>query len=183
MLRFIKGDLFKSEAQTLVNTVNCVGFMGKGVALEFKTRYPNMFKDYKDRCSRGQVRPGILMIYKETTPWVLNFPTKRHWKGKSIIDDIEAGLSALVNNYKEWGIKSLAMPALGCGYGGLDWAHVKPLIERYLSDVSMDVEVYEPATEEELEEIRRSNTPIVYQGNMFGDKVDATPKKKRVKKK
>ena len=144
MLRFLSGNLFNSKAQTLVNTVNCVGVMGKGIALAFKERFPAMFADYRRRCENEELQPGILTIYKDASPWVINFPTKRHWRGNSQIKDIEAGLATLVKVSGEWGLQSLAMPALGCGNGGLDWTEVRLLIERYLSGVDIDVEVYEP---------------------------------------
>src|SRR5262249_32313608 len=144
MIRFVTGDLFKSGAQTLVNTVNCVGIMGKGVALAFKERYPDMYDDYRRRCEAGEIRPGVLTLYTTTRPWVLNFPTKRHWRNRSRLEDIEAGLKELAAQYKAWCIESLGVPALGCGHGGLDWSEVRPLIEKSLGPLEIDVEVYEP---------------------------------------
>ncbi len=146
MLRFVSGNLFDSKAQALVNTVNCVGVMGKGIALEFKHRFPEMFEDYRHRCENEEIQPGVLTIYKDREPWVINFPTKRHWRGDSRIEDIEAGLIALVGHIKEWGLHSLALPALGCGHGGLNWSEVRPLIDRYLADLPIDIEVYEPSS-------------------------------------
>ncbi len=149
MLRFVSGDLFASKAQALVNTVNCVGVMGKGVALAFRERYPDMFEDYRLKCEQGEIRPGILTLYKDARPWVINFPTKRHWRQRSRLKDIEAGLVTLVKQYGSWGVESLAMPALGCGNGGLRWVEVRPLIERYLAGLDVDVEVYEPAARDD----------------------------------
>lgn len=131
--------------QTLVNTVNCVGVMGKGIALGFKERFPSMYADYKDRCQRGEVNLGRPYLYKqEGGPWILNFPTKDHWRGLSRISDISEGLEYLVSHYEEWGIKSLAVPPLGCGNGQLDWAVVGPTLFRYLSRLAIPVELFAP---------------------------------------
>lgn len=117
MITFVKGNLFHSAAQVLTNTVNCVGVMGKGVALEFKNRYPVMFEDYRLRCKRGEVRPGGLYLWEDDHVQILNFPTKRDWREDSRIEDIEQGLQYLSTHYQDLGIQSLAMPALGCGNG------------------------------------------------------------------
>jgi O-acetyl-ADP-ribose deacetylase (regulator of RNase III)/uncharacterized protein YwgA len=139
------GDLFTSKAQTLVNTVNCVGVMGKGVALEFKRRYPAMFDDYVDRCRRGALKPGEPYVFEDVSgSRVLNFPTKDHWRSPSRLADVERGLDRLADHHAEWGITSLAMPPLGCGNGGLSWSDVGPLIRRKLADMPFDVEVYAP---------------------------------------
>jgi O-acetyl-ADP-ribose deacetylase (regulator of RNase III) len=175
MLRFVSGNLFDSKAQALVNTVNCVGVMGKGVALVFRERFPEMFEDYRQQCERLEVRPGVLTIYKDTKPWVITFPTKRHWRGNSRIQDIEAGLATLVERTREWDLRSLALPALGCGNGGLDWADVRPLIERYLTDLDIDIEVYEPpsASPAQAESDRQTAGPV----DLFGEPLNATPRK------
>ncbi len=139
------GDLFASEAQTLVNTVNCVGIMGKGIALEFKTRFPEMFRDYEKRCKAGQVKLGRPFLYKDLVDkWVLNFPTKDHWRSVSRLDDIVEGLRYLVAHYREWGITSIAVPPLGCGHGQLEWKVVGPTLYRYLSELAIPVELYAP---------------------------------------
>lgn len=139
------GDLFTSRAQTLVNTVNCVGVMGKGIALGFKQRFPEMFEDYEARCRRKQVRLGEPYLYKgDRLPWILNFPTKDHWRGLSRISDIARGLEFLAVHYKQWGITSLAVPPLGCGNGQLDWTVVGPTLFRYLSKLEIPVELYAP---------------------------------------
>jgi O-acetyl-ADP-ribose deacetylase (regulator of RNase III)/uncharacterized protein YwgA len=139
------GDLFKSDAQTLVNTVNCVGVMGKGIALAFKKRFPEMFEDYERRCTRGEVRLGQPYLYKQSGgPWILNFPTKDHWRAVSRLSDIVAGLEHLKRSYKSWGIKSLAVPPLGCGSGQLDWAVVGPTLYRHLSELDIPVVLYAP---------------------------------------
>jgi O-acetyl-ADP-ribose deacetylase (regulator of RNase III)/uncharacterized protein YwgA len=139
------GDLFASHAQTLVNTVNCVGVMGKGVALEFKKRWPAMFEDYRQRCAAKQVRLGEPYLYRDAAgASILNFPTKDHWRSPSRIADIESGLDYLVGHAESWGIRSLALPPLGCGNGGLDWSEVGPLIYRKLHGATFDVTVYAP---------------------------------------
>jgi O-acetyl-ADP-ribose deacetylase (regulator of RNase III)/uncharacterized protein YwgA len=144
MFKAVIGDLFASDAQTLVNTVNCVGVMGKGVALEFKKRWPKMFEDYELRCQRKQVRLGEPYLYRDGARSIINFPTKEHWRSSSRIADIERGLDYLVTHAGEWGIRSLALPPLGCGNGGLEWAEVGPLMYRNLHALPFDVEVYAP---------------------------------------
>lgn len=145
MVTFVKGDIFKSPAQVLTNTVNCVGVMGKGVALEFKNRYPQMFSDYKLKCEQGKVMPGHPYLWEGDSAQVLNFPTKRHWRDNSLLQDIEDGLKHLAKSYEQMGIQSLAMPALGCGLGGLNWSVVQPLIVKHLGALpDLDVYVYEP---------------------------------------
>lgn len=150
----VKGDLFESNAQTLVNTVNCVGVMGKGIALGFKKRFPAMFEDYVARCDAGEVQLGRPYIYKPLVPpWILNFPTKDHWRSVARLDDIIAGLDHLEANYKEWGIESLALPPLGCGEGQLDWNVVGRTLYRRLGALDIDVELYAPfdAPDEQLD--------------------------------
>lgn len=139
-----EGDLFKSNAQTLVNTVNCVGVMGKGVALGFRKRFPSMYDDYSARCEQGQVRLGRPYLYKDSSPWVLNFPTKDHWRSMSKLSDIVDGLEYLENNYRSWGITSLAVPPLGAGHGGLEWHVVGPTLYRHLARLEIPVELYVP---------------------------------------
>ncbi|HLY29694.1 MAG TPA: macro domain-containing protein [Ktedonobacterales bacterium] len=152
--RALVSDLFNSNAQTLVNTVNCVGVMGKGVALEFKKRFPEMYEDYVARCAHHQVRLGEPYLYRRLfPPNILNFPTKGHWRSVSKLEDIVAGLEYLEAHYREWGITSLAVPPLGCGQGGLEWRVVGPTLFRYLSRLEIPVELYAPigTPPEELE--------------------------------
>jgi O-acetyl-ADP-ribose deacetylase (regulator of RNase III)/uncharacterized protein YwgA len=145
MVKILIGDLFSSKAQTLVNTVNCVGVMGKGVALEFKKRFPEMFKDYEQRCKRREVKLGRPYIYKSLVPpWVLNFPTKDDWRSVANLQAIIEGLKYLLQHYKEWGITSLAVPPLGCGQGQLEWRVVGPTLYRYLGKIDIPVELYAP---------------------------------------
>ncbi len=139
------GDLFASQAQTLVNTVNCVGVMGKGVALEFKRRFPGLFEDYAERCSAKQVKLGESYLYEDLFGTkILNFPTKDHWRSPSRLGDIERGLDDFVARYQDWGITSIAFPPLGCGNGGLSWSDVGPLMYRKLHALPIDIQVFAP---------------------------------------
>jgi O-acetyl-ADP-ribose deacetylase (regulator of RNase III) len=145
MIRILIGDLFKSQAQTLVNAVNCVGVMGKGIAEQFRRRFPAMFDDYKQRCRRKDVRLGEPYLYRDCSGiQIVNFPTKSHWRSPSRIVDVEHGLDDLVKHATEWNIASLALPALGCGNGGLEWSRVGPLIYRKLNTLPIDIELYAP---------------------------------------
>jgi O-acetyl-ADP-ribose deacetylase (regulator of RNase III) len=139
------GNIFNTKAQTIVNTVNCVGVMGKGVALVFKLRYPRMFPLYQDYCKKKLIGIGKLWLYKGEpgAPWILNFPTKFHWKYPSRIEYIEQGLQKFLETYKEKGISSIAFPMLGTHNGGLDKAVVLPLMIRYLERCDVPVEIYE----------------------------------------
>lgn len=145
-MEILIGDIFNSNAQTLVNTVNCVGIMGKGIAAEFKKRYPEMYEDYLSRCQKGELKPGIPYLFKAflLTPQVINFPTKSHWRAASRVEDIEKGLRILVSKHKEWGVQSIAVPPLGCGNGQLLWETVGPLIYKYLSKMEIPVKMYAP---------------------------------------
>jgi O-acetyl-ADP-ribose deacetylase (regulator of RNase III)/uncharacterized protein YwgA len=145
MFKAMIGDLFTSSAQALVNTVNCVGVMGKGVALEFKKRYPAMHEDYVQRCEKKAVRLGEPYLYEDSSGTkIVNFPTKDHWRSPSRLQDIERGLDFLVDHIGDWKVTSLALPPLGCGNGGLEWSEVGPLIFRKLSSLPIDVELYAP---------------------------------------
>lgn len=145
MIKIKTGNIFESKAQTIVNTVNCIGVMGKGIALEFKMKFPEMFRDYEERCKNGDVKLGRPYLYKTLVhPWILNFPTKDHWRSVSNLKSIITGLKFLKAYYKEWDIKSIAFPPLGCGYGQLEWRIVGPTLYRYLNDFDIDVELYTP---------------------------------------
>jgi O-acetyl-ADP-ribose deacetylase (regulator of RNase III) len=145
MITYVEGSLFASPAQTLVNTVNSVGVMGKGLAKAFKSYFPEMFEDYKRLCESGDITAGRLLLYRTAHKWVLNFPTKRHWRQLSRLADIEAGLQAFSRAYAEQGIVSAAFPQLGCGNGGLDWeSQVRPLMERYLGQLPIEIYVFLP---------------------------------------
>jgi uncharacterized protein YwgA/O-acetyl-ADP-ribose deacetylase (regulator of RNase III) len=164
MIRPLVGNIFESEAQTLVNTVNCVGIMGKGLALEFKKLFPDMYEDYVVRCKAKEVRLGEPYLYRRLLPpWILNFPTKDHWRSVSRLSDIVAGLEYLEKHYREWEITSLAVPALGCSNGQLEWRVVGPTLYRYLSRLDIPVELYAPygTPEEEIEISFLAQTPGV----------------------
>ena len=149
MIRYVQGDLLAADVDGLVNAVNCVGVMGKGLALQFKKAYPDNFKQYALACKAGEVKPGTMFIVStnrtDNPKFIINFPTKRHWKDSSKIDDIKSGLVALVSDTKKLKITSLAVPPLGCGLGGLNWSDVKPLIEEAFSPLpEVDVLLFEP---------------------------------------
>lgn len=137
MIKIMKGDILSADVEALVNTVNCVGISGRGIALQFRKVFPENFKAYAAACRRGEVQPGRLFVFETgqlTNPrYIINFPTKRHWRGQSRMEDIEAGLASLVQEVRQRGIRSLAIPPLGSGLGGLNWAEVRPKIEAALA--------------------------------------------------
>ena len=150
MIDLVKGNLLEADAEALVNTVNCVGIMGKGVALQFKQAYPDNFESYAKACKDGEVEPGRMFVFETgrmvNPRFIINFPSKRHWRAESRIEDIELGLTALVNEVRRLGIQSVAVPPLGCGSGGLDWEDVRPRIEAAFAAVpNVKVRLYEPA--------------------------------------
>ncbi|MFO0613667.1 MAG: macro domain-containing protein [Polyangiaceae bacterium] len=145
MLRFMRGNLFDSEAEALVNTVNCVGVMGKGIAYQFRRAYPEMFANYERLCRQGQVRIGEVTSFQEKGRTIVNFPTKTHWRAPSRLEDVRAGLDSLRTFIVEKSVPSIALPPLGCGNGGLAWNDVREAIESSLADLAhVTVEVYEP---------------------------------------
>ena len=157
-MRYTTGDIFKADAEALVNPVNCVGVMRKGLALQFENAYPDNFEAYRSACKRGAVVPGQMFIFKtgaSTNPrYIINFPTKRHWRNKSRIEDVESGLQALAEDLISWGIRSVAVPPLGCGLGGLEWSEVRPRIESYLAHLTdVDVIIYEQWLAEATEKL------------------------------
>lgn len=144
-----QGDILRDESEAVVNTVNCVGVMGRGIALQFRNAYPENFRAYEKACNRGELQPGKMFVFETgglTNPrFIINFPTKRHWRGNSRMEDIDSGLKALIQVVKDKGIRSLAVPPLGCGLGGLDWSMVKPAIESALGElVDVKVSIYGP---------------------------------------
>ena len=149
MIEIADGNILEADAEALVNTVNCIGFMGKGIALQFKQAFPANFKAYESACHSGEVVPGKMFIFDNgrliNPRYLINFPTKRHWRGKSLIGDIRSGLKALTADVQRLGVRSIAIPPLGCGLGGLDWREVRPLIEDAFSELQ-DVRVllFEP---------------------------------------
>lgn len=149
MIELTQGDLLKQDADALVNAVNCVGVMGRGIALQFRRAFPENFKIYESACKRAELRPGSMLVFEtsrlKNPRYVINFPTKRHWRDKSRLTDIESGLEALVAEVKRLGIRTIALPALGCGLGGLEWQDVHPRIEKAFSGVpEVHVWLFEP---------------------------------------
>ena len=142
MITYVKGDIFSSPAKIIVNTVNTVGVMGKGIALEFKNKYPDMFQSYKEICHEGKLDIGTLYLWKKSEKWVMLFPTKKHWRNPSKLEYIESGLKKFVDNWDRLGADSIAFPRLGCGNGGLDWNLVKPIMEKYLQKIPMQIYIY-----------------------------------------
>ena len=148
MIHLTDGDILKHEADALVNTVNCMGVMGRGIALQFRRAFEDNYEAYRKAAKAKEVRPGQMFVFERSSlqqpRWIINFPTKRHWKGKSRIEDIESGLVDLVRVIRDKGIRSIAIPPLGCGLGGLDWAVVRPLIEKALSVIpELDAYLFE----------------------------------------
>jgi len=141
-INYLKGDIFDSKAHVIVNTVNCEGVMGKGLALAFKEKYPAMFATYQQDCKTRKLRIGRPTLYKASIPWILNFPTKDHWRPPSKLEYLEKGLEYLVANYQKAGIQSIAFPKLGAQNGKLSWDDVGPLMAKHLSQLDIDVYIY-----------------------------------------
>ena len=161
MIRFKTGDILAEHAEALVNTVNCVGIMGRGIALQFKKAFPENFRAYAELCERREVKPGRMFVFETgalTNPqYIINFPTKRHWRGNSRIEDIEAGLKDLATVIRARGIRSIAVPPLGSGLGGLEWSAVRPRIEKALRGFNdLQVVVFEPRGAPEADRMVRS---------------------------
>lgn len=169
MINYTRGNILGADAEALVNTVNCVGIMGRGIALQFKKVFPANFKAYVAACKRSEVQPGRMFIYETrqlTNPrYIINFPTKRHWRGASRLSDIEAGLHALVHEIKTRGIRSIALPPLGSGLGGLDWPDVRAAIERALSPLEdVSITVFEPNGAPDPAVLRNKEVPRMTPG-------------------
>lgn len=167
MITLARGNVLEAGTDALVNTVNTVGVMGKGIALQFKRAFPENYRAYRTACSRGEVEPGRMFVFETgwmTPPrFIVNFPTKRHWRQRSRIEDVEAGLRSLAVEIRERGIRSIAVPPLGCGHGGLDWTDVRPRIEAALADLDeVDVRLYEPGSRPDPRTMpdRRSRPPM-----------------------
>ena len=151
MITFKEGNLLESDAEALVNTINTVGVMGKGIALMFKERFPANFDAYADACKEGRVRVGEMFVTENRElngpRWIVNFPTKTHWRTRTRPEWIEDGLKALIEVIREKNIRSVALPPLGCGNGGLDWSEVRPLIEAALAEVQdLEAVVFQPTS-------------------------------------
>ena len=150
MIKITQGDILKADVEALVNTVNCIGVMGRGIALQFSKAFPENSRIYKSACDKKLLHPGMMLVYDlnrfENPRYIINFPTKRHWKGRSRIEDIKSGLKALIEEVHKRSIHSIAIPPLGCGLGGLDWEQVRPMIENAFESLpSINVLLYEPA--------------------------------------
>ncbi|MEG2439919.1 MAG: macro domain-containing protein [Acetivibrio sp.] len=160
MIKFVTGNIFESGADCLVNTVNCEGFMGKGIAYQFKMRFPQNNLDYVKACKSGMLHIGAIHYYKEDEIWVVNFPTKDKWREKSKIDYIEKGLEKLKLFIKNNNLKTIAIPPLGCGNGGLEWNVVKDLIVEKLNDIEKDynILIFEPS---QSYEVKPKNAPDI----------------------
>ena len=141
-LKVIHGNIFTSQCQTIVNTVNCVGVMGAGIALECRLRFPSMYQQYLGLCKDGRIDIGVLWLCKSTTPWVLNFPTKKHWKYPTKEQYLHAGLQKFMAEYMTRGIETIAFPLLGAQHGGLDPARSLDLMQSYLGKCTIPVEIY-----------------------------------------
>ncbi len=169
MIEYVTGNILEAEVEALVNSVNCVGVMGRGVALQFKKDWPENFKAYAAACRRQEVQPGRMFVFetgKLFPRYIINFPTKRHWRGKARIEDIEAGLSALVEEIQRRGIRSVALPPLGCGLGGLEWSEVRACIEETLAGLAdVRILVFEPTEVQPLpRSMRRGPVPSMTTG-------------------
>lgn len=164
MISYIYGDLLRSDTEALVNTVNCVGVMGRGIALQFKRAFPENYKVYKAACDRDEVRLGEMFVFERfglaNPKVIINFPTKQHWRSKSKLIDIERGLDDFVRVLQERGIRSVSIPALGCGLGGLDWLEVKDLISAKLEGLSdIDIQVFPPGNAPNAEKMVKTTKP------------------------
>lgn len=169
MIEYTTGDILKADVEALVNTVNCVGVMGRGIALQFKKWFPANFKAYESACKREEIQPGQMFVFETrqlTNPkYIINFPTKRHWRGKSRIADIESGLDALVDEIHTRKIRSIAVPPLGSGLGGLDWTEVRTLIEKRLADLGdVRVLVFEPGHNPDSRAVKNVEVPKMTPG-------------------
>lgn len=149
MITFTRGNILKADTEAIVNAVNCVGVMGKGLALQFKKAYPANFELYQTKCNSGEVATGRMLIFEtgaaQNPRYIINFPTKQHWRAQSQIEFIDSGLVSLVESVTELKIRSLAIPGLGCGLGGLNWNEVRPRIESaFLETPNIEVLIFEP---------------------------------------
>ncbi|MBG0790714.1 MAG: macro domain-containing protein [Desulfovibrionaceae bacterium] len=143
MLTYLASSIWQSPAQTIVNTVNTVGAMGKGIALQFKKQYPEMYQRYRELCNKKELIVGKLWLYRADDRWIINFPTKKHWRYPSKPEYVESGLSKFVDVYEQFGITSISFPQLGTGHGGLDWdLVVKPMMEHYLKPLPIPVYIH-----------------------------------------
>lgn len=168
MIKIMIGNIFESKMDVLVNTVNCVGVMGKGIASEFKKQYPIMFKEYKQLCDQHLIKTGILYPYLENNKIkLINFPTKQHWRSPSKIEYVTEGLQWFVDHYEELNIKSIAFPPLGCGNGGLSWDFIGPIMYQYLKDLPIEIEIYAPYNTSSNKLTKSFLESNIYEGNQL----------------
>lgn len=163
-IKISTGDLLEEHTDAIVNTVNCVGIMGKGIALQFKRKWPANFRAYEAACRTGRMRLGHMFVFDAggllKPRYIINFPTKNHWRGKSNLADIEVGLLDLINQVRALDIRSIAIPPLGCGNGGLDWNEVRPLIERAFAKLpNIEVHLYAPAHDHAVRQLAAPESP------------------------
>jgi O-acetyl-ADP-ribose deacetylase (regulator of RNase III) len=176
MIKLQQGDILHADAEAIVNTVNCVGIMGRGIALQFRKAFPENYKAYKAACNRGELQPGKMFVFDlnrfQHPRFIINFPTKRHWRGKSRIEDIKVGLKALIEEVRRLKIQSIAIPPLGCGLGGLDWDEVRPLIEQAFHELpEARVLIYEPTgapSAEEMAKERKAPKMTIARATLLG---------------
>ena len=170
MIHLTRGDILKHDADALVNTVNCMGVMGRGIALQFRNAFVDNYDAYRKAARARQIQPGRMFVFERSAidrpRWIINFPTKRHWKQKSLVEDVESGLIDLVRFIREKGIQSIAIPPLGCGLGGLDWAVIRPLIEKSLATVpQVETFLFEPVgAPKAVEMVNRTRRPKLTKG-------------------
>ena len=163
------GNIFESKCSAIVNTVNCVGVMGKGIALEFKKRYPDMFMEYVLKCNRGEIKPGVPYVYQNDEVCILNFPTKDHWRSPSRLSYVIDGLDWFVEHYERYNINSIAFPPLGCGNGGLTWNVVGPIMYQKLSKLPIQIEIYAPFGTSQKEISEEFLSTVVSQQDIVGN--------------
>jgi len=162
VIRYKSGNLLDDNVEALVNTVNCVGIMGKGVALQFKQAYPDNFKDYEKACKKKEVQLGRMHVFQTGSllypRYIINFPTKNHWRAKSELEDIKKGIEDLIKTIRELKIKSIAIPPLGCGLGGLNWQDVRQILINRLGNLQgIEIDMFQPAGSPPPEEINIKN--------------------------
>ena len=162
-LNIIKGNIFTSNCQTIVNTINCVGAMGAGIALEYRLRYPDMYDKYTKLCDENRINIGMLWIYKTPGRWILSFPTKRHWKYPSKLTYLDAGLKKFVATYKDKGIQSIAFPLLGADKGGIPQEDSLEIMKSYLEGLDIPVEIYKYVPEAEDDLYKKVRTYLLSQ--------------------
>jgi len=158
MIKYTDSNVFNSNCDAIVNTINCVGFMGKGIALEFAYRYPNLLKEYQEKCKNNEIEIGKIYYYEDSNKLIVNFPTKKDYKYSSKLIWIENGLQDFVKTYKKYNIKKIAFPPLGCGNGGLDRNIVFKLMEKYLSNLDIEIVICLDKINPEGKELEMINT-------------------------